>query len=289
MPRRKLTTVLAVVLIIAGVASAGALATPQALRANSASYRDTVGDTAAAPDITAVSISNDDTGAITLTVAIANRPQLGATDDIAVFIDHDRSVDTGAERAGWDYVLDMDARGTRLFALDEGWDVTRVGAPSLTGRYENGAAIFQINRGDLGATGCFDFFARTVTPENAFEAVRDDAPNGDDYWTYSLNLSIDQVGIKIGRLSFGKARAERSFKVRARVSRRDTGRGVNGKVTCSARVGGKTLRKGGHSAKGVASCSWKLPKSARGKRLRGSIAVNYQGVRATRSFTAKVS
>ncbi|MGD0273220.1 MAG: hypothetical protein ABSB96_05795 [Gaiellaceae bacterium] len=289
MPRRKLTTVLAVALIIAGVAAAGALATPRALLANSWTYQDTAGDTGAAPDITAVSISNDDTGAITLTVAIANRPQLGATDDIAVFIDHDRDEDTGAENAGWDYVLDMDAGGTRLFTIDEDWDVTRVGAPTLVGRYENGAAIFQINRSDLGATGCFNFYARTVTPQNAFEYVRDDAPNGDDYWTYRLNLPIAQVGIAISRLSLGKARAGGSFQVKTRVSRADTGRRVNGQVTCLARVGGKSLRKSGRSTNGVASCAWKLPKNARGKWLGGSVSVSCQGAQAKRSFAVKVS
>jgi hypothetical protein len=77
MPKRKLTTVLAVVLVIAGVAAAGALATPRVPLANSTAYPDTVEDTGAAPDITAVSVSNDDAGTITFTVATANRPQTG--------------------------------------------------------------------------------------------------------------------------------------------------------------------------------------------------------------------
>jgi hypothetical protein len=277
-----------VVLVIAGVAAAGALATPRALLANSTAYPDTVGDSAA-PDITAVSISNDDAGAITLTVATANRPLLGADDDVAVIIDHDRSTDTGVEDEGWDYLLDMDAKGTRLFAIGEDGSVTPVRAPTLVGRYENGAAIFQINRSNLGATGCFDLYVRTMTSLNAYESTRDYAPNGDDYWTYSLKLPIAQVGIRMSRLSVGEATAGRSFQVKVRVSRADTGRRVNGQVTCLARVDGKSLRKSGRSINGVASCAWKLPKNARGKWLGGTIRVNYRGVGARRSFAARVS
>jgi len=38
----------------------------------------------------------------------------------------------------------------------------------------------------------------------------------------------------------------------------------------------------------VASCAWKLPKTSAGKRLRGSIRVDYRGARLTRTFSIAI-
>jgi hypothetical protein len=288
MARRKSIAVLAAVLIVGGLAAAGALAAPQRVSANSASYTDPMGDTGTAPDITAVSVSNDDAGAITFTVTISGRTELGPNDDIAIVIDHDRSEDTGLMLEGWDYFIDLTASGAKLFTITELGDLAPVGASSLVASYANGAATFQINRSDLGGTGCFAFYVASETVQGV-ERVHDDAPDGDDYWVYDLKLPVTAVGIEMSRPYVSKARAGRTFQVSAKVSRKDTGAGVNGQVTCSARLGGKTLRKSGRSSAGFASCSWTLPKSARGKWLGGTISVNYQGATAKRSFAAKVS
>lgn len=288
MPRRKPIAVLAVVLIVAGLAAAGAIAAPQRVSANSASYTDPGGDTGTAPDITAVTVSNDDAGAITFAVTIASRPELGPNDDIAIVIDHDRSDDTGLLFGGWDYFIDLAPTGAKLFTIDEFGDLAPVGASSLVASYTNGVATFQVNRGDLGGTGCFAFYVTSEIVQGV-ERVHDDAPSSDDYWVYDLKLPVTAAGIEMSHPYVGKARAGRTFQVQARVSRKDTGARVNGQVTCSARVGGKTLRKSGRSSGGVAGCSWALPKNASGKWLAGTISVNYQGAQAKRSFAAKVS
>ena len=38
----------------------------------------------------------------------------------------------------------------------------------------------------------------------------------------------------------------------------------------------------------VAQCTWRLSKDVAGKRVRGSVAVTFQGVTARRSFAARV-
>jgi hypothetical protein len=85
------------------------------------------------------------------------------------------------------------------------------------------------------------------------------------------------------------ARSRRLFTRRVRVVT-DTGSPVTtGVVSCGARVR-KTLlrvvRKGWRS--GSAYCTWRTPRSTRGKTLRGVIRINSQGLSLTHRFTARL-
>ena len=62
-----------------------------------------------------------------------------------------------------------------------------------------------------------------------------------------------------------------------------------GIITCAAKVGGKTLAGRGAFASERVGCMWRVPKTARGKRLRGSVMVTFQGVTAKRSFNVRVT
>ena len=59
--------------------------------ANSVTYQDSTGENPAAPDITTIVVSNNDTGMMTFKINIPNRPQL--TRDMLI----DMLVDTGRE------------------------------------------------------------------------------------------------------------------------------------------------------------------------------------------------
>jgi hypothetical protein len=71
----------------------------------------------------------------------------------------------------------------------------------------------------------------------------------------------------------------------------EAGKPVKPQVACAATLAGHPLQASGHSASitGKATCLWQLPRTARGKRLRGSIRASYLGSKVTRSFSVEVA
>jgi hypothetical protein len=62
-------------------------------------------------------------------------------------------------------------------------------------------------------------------------------------------------------------------------------------LACVARIGGKTLPvlRRSVSKAGRATCSWRLPKTSRGKLIKGAITASFPGEPyASRSFTARI-
>jgi PKD repeat protein len=92
------------------------------------------------------------------------------------------------------------------------------------------------------------------------------------------------------KLTVGKAVAGKPFTVSWMVRDKKTGNGVKGSVSCMGKLAGKALKTSLHAsaANGKASCTWKLPKTAHGKRFTGSITDTYKGVKIRRSFSARV-
>ena len=65
---------------------------------------------------------------------------------------------------------------------------------------------------------------------------------------------------------------------------------TTGTIACNATVNFKHITPTGKSLKnGIAVCVWHLPKTAKGKTIRGTVTLTVQGVKVTRSFTAKIS
>ena len=91
------------------------------------------------------------------------------------------------------------------------------------------------------------------------------------------------------RLKLSPAKAGRIFNAEMTVIRSDFDSWLTeGKVTCKAKLGGKTLAgRGAYFNEGVA-CSWRLPTNAGGKRLTGSRTVTYQGASANRTLSVRV-
>jgi hypothetical protein len=84
------------------------------------------------------------------------------------------------------------------------------------------------------------------------------------------------------------ARAGRLFTVRLRIDTL-TGPAEHGTVRCSARVGRTSLRPAAKRwTRGLATCAWRLPRTARGKLLRASIRVDSRGRTVSRSLTRRV-
>lgn len=101
-----------------------------------------------------------------------------------------------------------------------------------------------------------------------------------------------EIGLAVTgfRMSPARPRAGRLFSVQMRLIRTDTGQLVrSGRVSCRATINRRAIRLASRGfRRGWARCAWRLPRSARGKTLRGSIRVRTLGVAVTRTFARRV-
>src|SRR5262249_14161265 len=111
------------------VVATTATAQRQVVRANSITYQDSTGEVPAALDISAVTVSNDDTGLVTFDIRFANRSVSATTDSVYVVIDADRDESTGDPgTGGGDWFIAW--HGSPMLLQWNGTD--SVPAPSMT-------------------------------------------------------------------------------------------------------------------------------------------------------------
>ncbi|MDQ3085530.1 MAG: hypothetical protein M3Q67_01855, partial [Actinomycetota bacterium] len=115
--------------VVALPTAAGALpggtAIPAVIAANSQNYQDSTGEDATAPDITTLTVSNDDAGIISFRVNVPNRPALGQDMLFELWVDSDNNGATGSpDVGGADYVMQLVRGEVSLYKWD-GTDYTR--------------------------------------------------------------------------------------------------------------------------------------------------------------------
>jgi hypothetical protein len=156
-----------------------------AVAANSASFTDAAGDVTLAPDVTALDVTNDDAGTITIRVAVAGGwPNGYPGDGVGVALDLDQNPDTGTVYYGTE-ALAVFETGTLHFARAAGDDFSPAQPPpSLQGTVGNGFMTFSFNAADLGLTpsGGFNIVAVAV---NTVVGELDTAP---DIRTFNYQL-----------------------------------------------------------------------------------------------------
>ena len=293
--RPRLWVLLFAVALLVGVPAA--LGGSTRATANSQTFNDSVGEDAAAPDITTVTVSNDDAGLITFQIAIPNRPTLTQDMFLLVFLDTDQNASTGSpDFLGAEYVIELDPGVVTLFK----WDGTNfVQAPSqtsLTFAYSSGATI-HISAADLGKPKAVNFgvFAVSGVTFDAsgnpvFDAIhRDNAPDlGHGFYSYQVLTKL-VLSVTAFTTSPKPAKAGRTFSVSLAATENDTAGPVqSGTVVCPATLAGKravALRR--VVANGIASCVWRIPATAKGKVMRGSIILTVQDAHVTRPFTVR--
>ena len=107
-----------------GLLSGDVGATPNTAMSNSANFPDSTGEDSAAPDISAVTVSNDDRGKLTFRIDVSNRPTLAPDMFFLVLLDTDANPASGdPDFGGADYVIELDgplggAAGTALARWD---------------------------------------------------------------------------------------------------------------------------------------------------------------------------
>ena len=299
-PRNTLT--LGAVLLLSAMVVAvptSALAKNATAKANSQTFTDSTGEDPKAPDITTIGISNDDAGLITFKINISNRPAL--TDDmfVDVFLDTDRKASTGdSQNTGAEYVFELVPGSVTLYKWNGSNFLASASQSSVTFSYGPTGATIRASAHDLGNTKGFNFFADAASGLATdamgnldYTNVHDDlAPDpGHGVFTYQV---LTKLSLSVQAFTTGPkpAKAGKKFVASLAANESDTNGPVEaGTVACSAIVGGKRLTATAHRvANGIASCSWSLPRGAKGT-LRGSVSLTVQGTTVVRAFAVKVS
>lgn len=281
-------------------------ANPARSVANTVTYTDSTGEDAQGPDITTVVLSNDDKGLLTWVINVPNRPTLTGDMLFIIFVDADANAATGDPQSlGADYALELDgpltgSAGVGLFRWN-GTDFTSAGVAqtTLVFSYANGAATITLNASELGATKRFAFGVFAVSGvvlgpsgEPDFNNIRLDlAPDaGHGFYTYEVKVTPPSLVVKsIGRKPLAP-RAGKPFSVFVTFARSDGAAPTTAPTaTCRATLGGQALRASASVVTGGrATCTWSIPRKAKGKTIRGTITVQADGLKASRPFTAKV-
>jgi hypothetical protein len=242
------------------------------------SYDDNIEDSGNAPDFCASELVTNDSVTVTMGIHAHNRTGFSAGDSYTVYLDTDRNVATGGG-VGAEYKIVF----TGPQALLERWNGTAFDAASalpvaLVWLPDYGPVLGFLHSA-IGDPAGFDFVLVSANGENG-----DRAPD-----TGSWSYSVEPFALKVKSLSVGAARAGKTFTARAVVLRSDFNEPLDqGKIGCAARLARRSLPGSGKFAGGRAVCTWRMPRSARRKRLSGTLSVTYQGARAARRFSARV-
>ena len=263
------------------------LAVPSALADRS--YSDPAGDSGAAPDITAVSVGHDAAGLVTLTVT-TNQPTLAADAWLWGFIDADLNPSTGmpVHGLGADHFFLADADGGVIFHMNASGFTIDFDS-TFTASYAAGTLTARFQRSELGQSERFSFVVEADQDDAEGNTIAADfAPDGAPY-EYSFAQAPLVVTVGKPAAASGQPVAGKAFAVSAAVTRSDGQPATAGTVTCKARAGSASLRATGRLLGGTARCSMRVPKGAKGKTLRGTLAVSVTGAAtATKPFAFQV-
>ncbi|HEY0416941.1 MAG TPA: hypothetical protein VGC78_11185 [Gaiellaceae bacterium] len=290
-------------LLLIAVVSIALVAVPSAAfgrashaTSNSQTFLDSTGEDPNAPDITEVDVSNDDNAMITFHVKVSNRPTFTTDMAFVVWLDTDANSATGDPKSlGADYLIISDPTGPGLLKWNgSGYD-TAPSQTSLTGSYDATGETLHVSAVDLGGTRQIKFAVRALSglavdangnPDPTNEHS-DDAP-AQGFFSYLViaKLTLKQIAFTTAPKP---ARAGGRLTATLAATESDTaGPVAKATVTCVATVKGVRLRATHTLANGVASCYWKLPKTAKGKLLHGTISITVQGTTLAKSFTARI-
>lgn len=237
---------------------------------NPARTPDVAGDSGAAPDITGVTVANDLSGNILFVVQVGNREGFVANDLVAIFLDTDRNSGTGGLGAGVDYLIGIDATTPQIgLAKWNGTTFEDVAATTLRGGWGSGYAVL-INRAELGNATAFDFGVVTLLDQGD---GADRAPES-DFGTYTI--APPHIASIVPRFSPTAPRAGATFKLQSvALTFESEEKGVAGSFTCRATLAGKRVK-----GTGPGGCTFKLPKTAKGKQLVVTVTATPTGGKA---------
>ena len=296
--RSRLAILLALTALVVGVPVA--LGGSSHTAANSQTFPDSIGEDASAPDITSIVVSNDDAGLITFQINVSNRPTFTPDMYFLVFIDADNNPSTGdTNSVGAEYAIDLEPGAVGLFQWNGTTYAPASSQTSLTYAYASTGPTIHVSAAELGKTKALRFgilaasgFAVDANgnPDTTNEHA-DLAPDPNHgFYSYPVLTKL-VLTVTAFTTSPKPAKAGRTFSVSLAATENDTkGPVASGTVTCPATLAGKRAVAVRHVvANGIATCVWQIPKTAKGRIMRGSITLTLQGAHVTRPFAAHFS
>ena len=266
---------------------------------NSQTYQDSLGENPDSPDITSIVVSNDDTGLITWKINISNRPALTQDMAIPIYLDTDQNANTGDKQSGGaEYAIELDPGQVTLFKWNGSDYVVASPQTTLTYVYDSTGATIKINASELGGTKALNFlvlaFSGITTASDGsadFSKAHGDSAPDPLHGTYAYRvLTVLKLTVASFVTSPSAPKAGATFSTSLAANENDTGGPVEaGTVTCSATLAGTPLAALKHAfANGVATCSWKIPKTAKRKAFKSSVTLTVRGATATRRYAGTV-
>ncbi len=290
--------------LVALPTAAAAPAEVNRVSANSATFQDSTGEDATAPDITTITVSNDDAGIVSFRVTVPNRPALGQDMLFEIWVDTDNNAATGdPDLGGADYVMQLVRGEISLYKWDGADYTRRFGDPSavtMNFSYQGGLTA-RISAAELGNTKAFKFFVVAISGLvvdpvtgnlDGTNSKADVAPGGGvGLFPFTVTIAKPTLVVRGLTTTPRAPKAGQTFTMRMTAARSDTGAVLqNGRVTCVGRAG--TTRLKAQLARvqgGAVVCTWLIPANAKGKTFRGSAAVVFEGLRASRSFSRRIT
>jgi hypothetical protein len=268
---------------------------------NSTTFADSSGEDPNAPDITSVVVSNDDAGMITFKINISNRTALTPDMTVLLFLDTDQNATTGdpSNPAGSDYLIELDP-GSVVLAKWNGTDyATAPSQSSLTFAYDATGATIRVGASDLDKTKGINLQAFAISGiaidasgnPDFTNSHADTAPDqGHGFYSYKVVTKLT-LSVLAFTTSPKPAKHGKPLIAGLAVNESDTAGPVQvGTVACTATIATKHVPTQAHGLKnGIAACAWQLPKTSKGKTIRGTVTVTVQGVKVARSFSAKIT
>jgi hypothetical protein len=265
---------------------------------------DTSPDTAGAPDITSIVVSDNTQGLITIQINFAPGTEQMTQDSFGVYIDADENPTSGDQTAaGTDFLLQWDGTpgaGLGLFKWDGSSSYQFVKTSSLQGSFSGDSQYFVIAASDLGIRDGFNFnVAAAVGSEPGSSSQADFVPENGTNFHYSMQ-SKASITLKVSDWEDLIAHAGKAYATAIVVTRSDTGAPLAGgaTITCTLTVGGRSVPggsprftsigwyKGG--PKRAAVCSWRLPPGSAGAMLAAKESVTLGSSTVSRSYTARI-
>jgi hypothetical protein len=269
------------------------------------------------PVISSVVVSSDDK-TITFQVNTPNRPSFTADMVYRIYVDSDNTPSTGDPETGGAEVdlrvsaLTGSTKLQRFFWDGSGWPAVPGGSDG-TFSYAGGLTVtvprwvVEASDSRIGPTPTIRFgvnvwsglgYDSTTGTFDYSNGHRNDAPfDLTDLYSYDFESGTHEPprpreAIIASKVTISTARAGKTFTAFMTVTSSQSGLpAFDVSLACVARIGGKTLPvlRRSVSKAGRATCSWRLPKTSRGKLIKGAITASFPGEPyASRSFTARI-
>lgn len=153
----------------------------------------------------------------------------------------------------------------------------------------NGVGTLEAQRWWFVSADALGFYVVTGT----VDGERPDPNPANNTFTYRLEVravdSGDSASVSVSSVKLTPAKPKAGSAVVATALVTAGGEAIKpSKVACTGTLAGRKLTGKGTAATGKASCRYATPKSAKGKRLAGSMAITAKGKTVTKRFAAKL-